>query len=373
MNYFEVISLGIILPYIAVISVFTVGFLRLKTFFPSDKKPNTNNLKLSVLIPFRNEEKNLPFLFKNLEKQSLGQSFFEIIFIDDFSEDKSAEILKNLIKDKKHFKLISNASNKQGKKHALKAGIQAAESDFIVTTDADCIHPKTWLQTIQDFFYEKKPKLIIAPVIMNGNGFFGNLQALEFLSLISSAAGAAAVKHPIMCNGANLAFQKSIFNEFDDAMNLTEVSGDDVFLLHSFKKKYPDEIKYLKSNDAVVRTNSEPTFKSFLKQRVRWASKSKSYKDIDTIFVSIIVFLTNLLLPISAVLSFFGRHYFLIFSFLFLSKVFTDFILLSVSAYYFKQIKQLIFFPVLSLVYPFYIIFTAIIGLFNNKAKPVND
>ncbi|MCD6555756.1 MAG: glycosyltransferase [Bacteroidales bacterium] len=369
MSYFELISFSIFLPYIAVILSFTVGFLRLKTFSSSEKKSTANNIKLSVLIPFKNEEMNLPVIYNNIKKQTLNKDFFEVLFINDHSEDASEFIIKDLIKYETNFYLITSQQDKTGKKQALKTGINEARNNLIVTSDADCYHPNTWLETISIYYSEHHAKLIISPVIMNGVGFFGKLQALEFLSLTASTAGAAGLNKAIMCNGANLAFSKSVFNEFEDALNINEISGDDVFLLHSVKKKYPKDIHYLKSNDAKVTTDSEQSLKYFFRQRIRWASKSSSYRDFDTITISLIIFITNLLLVLSSIILILIPEKILFISSLFIGKMIIDSVLLISAANYFKQIKLLFFIPILSIIYPFYIVITAFSGLLTKQIK----
>ena len=369
MNYYELICFSILLLYIATVISFTIGFFNLSTFFPSKNNPSNNNLKLSVLIPFKNEELNLPTIFQNLKNQNLNLDLFEVIFINDHSEDNSEIVLRNLINKESNFKLISSKSKKSGKKEALKEGVKNAVNNLIVTTDADCIQPETWLQTIYDFYLQHNPKMIIAPVIMKGTSFFGKLQALEFLSLSASTAGAAGLHKAIMCNGANLAFSKSVFNEFEDALNMNEISGDDVFLLHSVKKKYPKDIHYLKSNDAKVTTDSEKSLKYFLRQRIRWASKSSSYRDFDTITISLIIFITNLLLVLSSIILILIPEKILFISSLFIGKMIIDSVLLISAANYFKQIKLLFFIPILSIIYPFYIVITAFSGLLTKQIK----
>lgn len=376
MYYYEVICFSIFFIYFFLIISLLYGFFSIPTFRPSKKEQINNNIKFSILIPFKNEEKNLSEIYKNLKKQTLSKNLFEVIFINDHSEDTSEFVLKNLIKkDNFNFRIISLQRNNEGKKQALKAGIETAENDIIVTSDADCFHTEKWLETIFRYYSKHKPKMIIAPVIMSGpDSLFNNLQKIEFLSLIASTAGAAGIKHPIMCNGANLIFEKEIFNEFKDALNTEEISGDDIFLLQNIKKKYPNGIRYLKSIDATVYTDTEKNLSSFFKQRIRWASKSKSYKDIDIIIVSLIVFFTNLLLTCSFVYSLFMPEFVSVFIILFLIKTIPDLILLSAAAIFFKQSKILIIIPILSLIYPFYIIFTAISGLSakNIKWKQVN-
>lgn len=369
MNLYELICFSILFVYITVIISFTVGFFNLSTFFPSKNKPVNNNFKISVLIPFKNEEMNLSIIFDNLRKQTLKKEFFEVLFINDHSEDASEFVLRDIIKPVTNFHLINLKQDRTGKKQALKVGIDKAKNDLIVTSDADCYHLNTWLETIYDYYSEHRTKLIIAPVLMTGDSFFGKLQALEFLSLTASTAGAAGIHKAIMSNGANSVFSKSVFNEFEDALKMNEISGDDVFLLHSVKKKYPKDIHYLKSKDAIVYTNAEVNFKSFFKQRIRWASKSRSYRDFDTISISLIVFIPNLLIVISSISLVFIPGKILFISGMFIGKMIIDSVLLVSVASYFKQKKLLFFIPVLSLVYPYYIVITAFSGLLTKSVK----
>ena len=69
-------------------------------------------------------------------------------------------------------------------------------------------------------------------------------------------------------------------------------SGDDIFLLQ-YAKSIKAKILFLKNKDAIVYTNPVHSLKSFVFQRVRWASKSKGYKDKFTLVVAWIVFLTS--------------------------------------------------------------------------------
>ncbi|MCD4792310.1 MAG: glycosyltransferase [Bacteroidales bacterium] len=354
--------------YFFQISKYIYGFRKLKSYrIIIDNIIFENKKRLSVIIPFKNEEKNLETLIHNLSNQTLKNNLYEIILVNDNSTDNSVKVLEQLLSNKDNFKLIHSDSKPEGKKTALSFGITRAKGDLIVTTDADCTHNKKWLETILNYYNKHKPKMLIAPVLMQGKSFFGNMQSLEFLSLIASTAGSTGIGHPIMCNGANLSYEKKVYEEFKDALNMKEKSGDDIFLLHNIKKKYPKEIHFLKSNDAVVYTKAEKSLKSFFRQRVRWASKSSSYKDSDSIISSIIVLLSNLLLIVLYVLSIFDISFLTTALVLTMLKIIPDLILILLSAGYFKIKKLIAYFPVTMTVYPFYIVITAVAGLFTKK------
>ena len=99
-------------------------------------------------------------------------------------------------------------------------------------TDADCLPSYHWLESIACFQRRNDCDMIICPVKLSGKDtFFSYIQILEFTSLVASAAGASGVGMPILCNGANLAFKKSVWNACLRDLHLEEQSGEDIFLL----------------------------------------------------------------------------------------------------------------------------------------------
>ena len=210
--------------------------------------------------------------------------------LDDNSTDKTFEIADG-------FTGLSNIltiNNKgRGKKQALRTGILISKGNLIITTDADCRMGKNWIRTIAAFYEMNKPDMIICPVKLESvPGFFGRLQELEFLSLQGITAGCALSGNATMCNGANLAFTREVYLNHSDNLHDEINSGDDIFLLHSLKKENESKILWLESPDAMVTTKSSSTFGSFLKQRSRWISKGKAYKDRYTILLGIVTFVT---------------------------------------------------------------------------------
>jgi cellulose synthase/poly-beta-1,6-N-acetylglucosamine synthase-like glycosyltransferase len=245
---------------------------------------------VSVIVPFRNEEKNLKRLLASLQAQTYAN--FEIILIDDHSHDRSSEIATesgivnlNVVKNKG-----------EGKKNAITTGIQAAKGSLIVTTDADCILPDRWLSEIHLYFMDEQVKLVFGGVrIHPDKNFFSILQSIEFASLIGSGAATAALGFPTMCNGANLAYRKSAFeqvNGYDG--NLAIASGDDEFLMRKIHQRFPDSVRFLNSQDAVVETAVQPDLFSFFRQRFRWASKWRYNSSVLSIGLSIFILLTQI-------------------------------------------------------------------------------
>ena len=334
-------------------------------WFRNNTKTKTSNFKLSVVIAVRNEEKNIGKLISNLKLQDYNPNLFNVIVIDDHSEDQTLKLLKKESAMWKNLKVLSLEKKYKGKKQAILKGVKFSNSDIIITTDADCSFTHKWLTSISSYFISEKINLVSAPVSYNtSSNFFSKLQTVEFLSLIASAAGAIGINKPILCNGANLAYRRKVFMEKNQYSTDDKASGDDVFLLHNIKQFYNHSILFAKNLDALVLTDPKKNFTDFFNQRLRWSSKSVYYRDFDTIFVSMLVFVTNLLVVISAICLMFESIYTDELISMIVLKFIVDFIFLVPILFFFNRTSLIGLIPILQFFYPIYITLTSIISTF---------
>lgn len=352
--------------YIFLIKIYSTGFRKIEEFNCLSKNQKT---KISVIIPVRNEEKNILSTIKCIENQKYPTDLFEVIIIDDNSDDNSFNIVSEYIKTKKNIHLFKNSKNDTSKKSAIEKGVKHSSGELIITTDADCFAGEKWLVTIANFYEKYHPKMIVSPVCFyKDKGFFKKFQTFEFFSLIASGAGSVKIKKPIMCNGANLAYQKLAFSEVNGfADNKKYVSGDDVFLLQKIAKKYSaSSIKFLKNYEAVVSTEAEKTLKGFINQRLRWTSKTKAHINLWIVFNAVVVYLFNFIILAALVSGFFFKDFFIITFLLFLIKLIVDFPILYNTSVFFKKSKLLWLYLPFQLIYSFYIVFVGLFGNFIN-------
>jgi poly-beta-1,6-N-acetyl-D-glucosamine synthase len=334
-----------------------LAWKEIPVFTPGQKQPS---VKVSVIIPARNEEQNIGQLMQALQEQTYPKELFEVIVVDDHSTDATANIVRQF-PAAKLLQLKEDNINSY-KKKAIETGIAAASAELIVTTDADCLPSQNWLKTIAAFKEEKNSVFIAAPVIINCNSSVLQVfQAMDFMVLQGITGAAVYKKQLSMCNGANLAYEKNAFdkvNGFDGINNIA--SGDDMLLMHKIWKKHPDKVHYLKSKEAIVSTQPMKSWKDFFNQRIRWASKAKHYGDKRIFLVLLLVYLFNLSFLALAIAGFFCHHYWLYLVSLWLAKTIIEFpFAYSVSSFFGKQslMKYFFFFQ------PFHIIYTIISGL----------
>lgn len=368
MNTFVLIIVTLLfsffIAYGILIGFYTIGWYLLKQPARSKRKPVT---RVSVLIPARNEEANIAACLKDLMHQDFPSELIEITVIDDHSEDDTLGKISEVVMNHPERQIqIARLSGKSGKKAAITQAISTASGKLILTTDADCRLPEGWISSMVNHYEQSGSKMISGPVVFHQeNSLFKKFQSLEFLSLIASGAGSISIKAPIMCNGANLAYEKKAFEAVSGyASDASFVSGDDVFLLLKIKKQYgSDAVHFLKDESAIVKTHAKQSLKEFLQQRIRWISKSRGYTNLAIVLASLIIYLFNYMLFATALLSIWFPDL-LMFALIFLiAKVIIDFpILLGISSFAKKQ-KLLWFYPALQIIY---VIYVSLIGFAGN-------
>ena len=352
----------LILPYLFLLLKLYRSLFKIKTFNASTQ-PVTF---VSVVVACRNEQKNLPSLLNSIARQNYPDYLFEVIIVDDNSTDKTFEIAEG-------FNGITNLltlyNKGKGKKQALRTGITAAKGNLVLATDADCSMGENWIRIIAAFYELNRPDMIICPVqIESIPGFLRKFQELEFLSLQGITAASAISGEATMCNGANLAFTREAYLDHSDNLHDEVNSGDDIFLLHSLKKENRAKILWMESPDTMVTTNSTSTYRSFLKQRSRWISKGKTYKDRYTIVLGIATFVA-VALQISYFIAWliYPDLIWVFLSIIILKSIPDCLILLNTSRRYGKRNLMKWFLPS-QLIYPFYVLSVVFYSLiFRNK------
>lgn len=345
--------------------------------FSSENSPA--EIRFSIIIPFRNEAENLPQLLNSLIVINYPLSKFEIILVNDESEDNSVKIIEEFQQTPLDFNLKvleNNRISNSPKKDAINTAINSANFEYIITTDADCQVSENWLKSYNDFILKTGNKLVAGPVGLisplvahkpfKHRKILRNFEALDILSLQASTAGAFGIKQAFMCNGANLCYKKNTFLEVSGFSGNSQIaSGDDVFLLEKFQQENY-KIGFLKSKEVIVYTKPQQSFGDLVSQRIRWTSKAPAYKSLFAKFTGISVLLMNLSLVFAVFLALFQLLPYQPILIIFLIKFNLDFILIYNSAKFFQQETVLRSYFWSSIFYPFFSTFVALKSIFSD-------
>jgi poly-beta-1,6-N-acetyl-D-glucosamine synthase len=337
---------------------------------------NTNHLKVSVIIPYRNEENNLLHLLQNLKNQSLAKSQFQMVFIDDFSDDLGFNLIENFKTNNPDLDIINLKNNVKGKKNAIVLGIENSKHEIIQCIDADVSFGDDFLVCqLHKLAAEKNCKLLCGAVKINHrNIVFEIFQSMEFMTLIGITAATTALNKAILCNGANLMFYKKDFIDLNPFENNSEIaSGDDIFLLKKTVEKFGQKSVFFHfDKKSIVSTFPKENMKEFINQRVRWASKLKYTQQNLSNFLGTLVFTNAFLIFISFFVGLFYPPYFLNFVALFLFKILIDFIFFKRLLSFFDENKLIYYMPVIQVFYIIYVLtipFFALLGKYEWKGR----
>ncbi len=351
--------------YAVLIGYYRYHWKRLPLFQPA---PRTSPLPfISVVIAARNEESTLPHLLKALQAQTYAQQNFEVIVVDDFSTDGTANVFNSFSGNIRCIQPSVDAAF-SSKKKAVEAGVKAARGSLVVVTDADCLPQPQWLQLMADIHVHRNAVFIAAPVkFVHDNSLLQIFQSIDFLTLQGITAASVQAGFHSMCNGANLAYTKAAFEEVNGFAGIDKVaSGDDMLLMHKIKKSHPTQVFYLKHPQAIVTTQPMTSWKDFVMQRRRWASKTAYYDDKAVLYVLLFIYLFNLLFLVLVIASFFNLLYLYVLAGYLLLKIVIEWPFVNAVAKFYYEARLMKYFPMLQ---PLHILYTISVGFLSQLGK----
>lgn len=370
MGPLEIITLLLILMtalYAFMILAFAAGLVKILSQRPLTMPQQAEFV--SVIIPVRNEEDNMLRILEEIYGQDYASDRMEIIIADDSSSDGTMELAGQFAAEHNGFPLIlvpspGSGQESAGKKRAIERGVARARGEILLFTDADTHRLPGWISSMVSGFGLSAVQMVFGPVYFSGEkNLLQRIQSLEFLGLMGTTAGSAALGCPVMCNGANLAYRReAFFRTGGFTGNLDYLSGDDQFMMSAIRKQYGNRSLVFNSDPvSSVGTVPEATLAGFLNQRIRWVSKSRGYKDPVVIMVGLVTWLTHLLLLSGILMGIFNPGLLLISVSLWVAKMLIDYPIVwmmkryfrknGLNGYYFiAQVFQLVYVPLAGLL-----------------------
>ncbi len=346
------------LYYVLLIAVY-YALGRLQQSGRSDRLP-----ALTVIIAARNERERILPCLQHLENIDYPAEKYEIILIDDNSQDSTADLISGYCAKHSNWKLIRLTEKKPqltGKKDALLHGLAVAGGEIIFVTDADCRVPPLWPQRMVRFFLPEVSMVLGYSPLLPEAGFWNKF--LRFDNLFSAIVMAAPAKlgYPFSGVGRNLAYSRRAYNQVGGYQALKKFrSGDDMHLTERFRSQHSGQIDFCADPDTFVFTQAPSAWREIFNQQIRKNSKVlKATPGTIIFFILLFCYYISIpLLPVSDPGSLVVWGVLLFFKFL------LEWFCLMRAAKIFKQESLQYYFPLLQLLYPFFIIFFSWLGIF---------
>lgn len=277
---FEFNDIVIILGIVWLLAAFIQLFYYLFFYIRIAQKLEINNNHtppVSVIICARNEEENLKQHLPSILNQNYPQ--YEVIVVNDASEDNSAWVLDAFAKQYPHLKVSTIKKDEKfnhGKKLAVTIGIKAANYEHLLFTDADCeaTSPYWIKQMVQTYKPDTEIVLGYGGYIKT-KGFLNKLIRFDSLFIAMQYMGFAKAKIPYMGVGRNLSYKKTLFyNNKGFAHHASLQSGDDDLFVNETANKQNTEI----NTTTHTRSEAKKSFASWLIQKKRHQTTFHRYK-----------------------------------------------------------------------------------------------
>lgn len=323
MSFFPIALLALAAGYALLLGSAAYGFAK-ATRRSSDAHLQENPF-VSVVVPARNEEASIGACLDSILANDYPA--FEVIVVNDASTDRTAEVVRryrsagaeyapSARRYASHEQLVTaDASStwasqhptenptvqlvstyaqtdRAHKKFALARGVDEARGEIILTTDADCTVPPSWIRSMIRGF-DAGTGVVTGPVLYREpKSLFGRIQALEFLGLVALGAGFVGIGRPHLCNSANLAYRRHAYEDVGGYEGLEDVStGDDEMLMHKMAYESPWRVRTCMDAEAAVETDASRSLGEFFAQRRRWASAHARYPHRKFTVVSVLCYL----------------------------------------------------------------------------------
>ncbi len=358
----------LLIGFIVIICIQVIYYLFIFGNFSFGKTRNGNSQRLpvSVIVCAKNEAENVRAYFPLLINQNYPE--FEIVLIDDASNDQTLELFEEYEKKYSNVKLVKVKNNETfwaNKKYALTLGIKVAKYKHLLFIDADCKPASSqWISSMSMNFTPKKT-IILGYGAYNKvkNSFLNKMIRFETLMTAVQYFSWAKIGLPYMGVGRNLAYKSDEFykvNGFIDHMKIR--SGDDDLFINQASTKENTTI-CIRPNSFTY-SDAKTSFRDWFNQKRRHISTAKYYKNFDKFQLGLFYF-SQLLTIILGVILLTLNHQIILITTLLSCRYLVAWTSIGFSASKLKENDIIYWFPFIEILLIFIQLYLFIINLFS--------
>ncbi len=325
---------------------------------PERKK---TTVPISVVICAKNEyqhlKKNLPVVLEQ------DYPVFEVVVVNDASDDETIFLLEDLDRDYEHLKVITIEKDLnffKGKKFPLALGIKSAKYEHLLLTDADCEPAgKQWIAEMAKGFNDGREVVLGYGPYYKTEGFLNKVIRYETAFTAIQYFSMALWGKPYMGVGRNLAYKKGLFLQQKGFISHYKVSsGDDDLFINKVAKKANTSI--VLSPLSFTRSKAKERFNDWWRQKRRHLSTGKYYKSVHK-FILGGYSLSYLLLVLSFIFLLIAKKLIILTIILFMARLLSQIILFKFAYDKLEEKKLLLISPLIELIIT--IIYPLMVGI----------
>lgn len=349
--------------FLAALIIFLARFIFMWTGAKKEKSRNYHyDIKdypfVSVIVPSRNEENNIPNCLESLVNSDYPKDKYEIIAVNDRSSDNTEKIIREFAKRFPNIKPVNvkqdnSERNLKGKPGALQAGIDEAKGKYLMMTDADCIVNPEWIKKTALTMEAGNLDLMPSFTLISGKKLFDKIQANEWIYMHTMASAGVGHNTPLGCYGNNLTIKRNKYEELGGYSNIDFSVTEDLALEKAVFNS-GGNVHYHCDKATTVTTLPVTGISEYLKQKKRWAvgGTALGWKALYFVISSVLIWL-------SVFASIFFQDWLWLTAFL-LVRIISDYILIESSLKKLRlkntriyAIPSIIFFMIMELMVPF--------------------
>ena len=315
---------------------------------------------VSIIIAARNEEMNIGSCLQSLAALSYPQDLFEVIIVDDRSEDSTASIVQEFASTHSWTRMVSAKQSTgplQGKTNAIMQGIDVAKGEILLFTDADCAVPAGWIENTVKYYSDESIGIVAGFTELRARRPFEEMQTLDWFFLFSVAAATVRLGYPVTAVGNNLSVRRAAYDAVGGYRNIPFSVTEDYALFHAITSAKPYRARYPMDFFALVRSGTCSTWRQLHRQKLRWFTggrgmEPKSIAILCGAYVLNILLLVGIfVLPFTEIASAFAM------------KLFADIALLLPPLIRFKRVALFRSFPFFAVYFLLYVLLYPILVL----------
>ena len=272
---------------------------------------------ISVLIAARNEEKRISGCIAALLQSDYPVDRFEIIIIDDRSQDGTLPIAQAYARNHANVRVVSlhqRLEGMSGKASALCQGIEHARGDIFLVTDADCLVPPSWMPAMVSHFLPEVGLVggftLLSPSQTNSlsseietqDGIFAKVQTLDWMYLLTAGAGAAGLGKPVSILGNNFGFRRAAYEQVGGYRAIGFTIIEDFALMQKIERETDWTVRFPLDRRTAIFSFPAESWRFFFDQRQRWAAGGKEV-GLFAKYLMLTAFLMHITVPVAALFS----------------------------------------------------------------------